>query len=433
MKTNDVRESAFQRRAKGTGTVYKLSGKRAKPWVASVTTGRNINTGKQIQTIQGYFSTREDAIDCLTLHMLKSKNIVPDEIKDVPNLEHKYVNFIYSLIDQKIVPADVREIKDSSLINSMFMVKVAQEGINIKFEKAIALSTDVPTVEEIWYRLLDTDLKHLTNRSMANYRVSFNNIKKLHNKKINTIAYDDLQSIFDDLMQKGTGHSKMNNIKIVLNYIFRYAMKYDWIEKNYVQFVDFNETLKVEDKKPKEAFDKDTLRLIYSHSDNDLICMSLLVMSWTGMRPSEFLDIKKENIHLEERYMIGGIKTKNGINRIIPIHECIVPYIKKIMNNDSEYLLSIKGRKVSYNKFLHYFDSLKIKIKIDDKYTPHCGRHTFATICDESKLNEFLVKKIAGHSARDLTKDVYTHVTAERLINEINKLPSIKEYLYNIC
>ena len=429
MKTNDVRESAFQRRAKGTGTVYKLSGKRSKPWVASVTTGRNINTGKQIQTVQGYFSTREDAIDCLTLHMLKSKNIVPDEIKDVPNLEHKYVNFIYSLIDQNIVSADVREIKDSSLINSMFMVKVAQEGINIKSEKAIALSTDVPTVEEIWYRLLDTDLKHLTNRSMANYRVSFNNIKKLHNRKINTIAYDDLQSIFDDLMKKGTGHSKMNNMKIVLNYIFRYAMKYDWIEKNYVQFIDFNETLKEEDKKPKEAFDKDTLRLIYSHSENDLICMSLLVMSWTGMRPSEFLGIRKENIHLEERYMIGGIKTKNGINRIIPIHECIIPYIKELMKNDSKYLFSIKGRKVSYENYLYHFNFLKKNLRINDKYTPHCGRHTFATVCDESELNEFLVKKIAGHSARDLTKDVYTHVTTERLIKEIDLLPSIAEYI----
>lgn len=429
MKTSNVRESAFQRRAKGTGTVYKLSGKRSKPWVASVTTGRNINTGKQIQTVQGYFSTREDAIDCLTLHMLKSKNIVPDEIKDVPNLEHKYVNFIYSLIDQNIVPADVREIKDSSLINSMFMVKVAQEGINIKSEKAIALSIDVPTVEEIWYRLLDTDLKHLTNRSMVNYKASYNNIKKLHNRKINTIAYDDLQSIFDELMKKGTGHSKMNNMKIVLNYIFRYAMKYDWIEKNYVQFIDFNETLKEEDKKPKEAFDKNTLRLIYSHAENDLICMSLLVMSWTGMRPSEFLGIRKENIHLEERYMIGGIKTKNGINRIIPIHECIIPYMKELMNNDSKYLFSIKGKKVVYGKYLYHFDLLKKNLNIDDKYTPHCGRHTFATVCDESKLNEFLVKKIAGHSARDLTKDVYTHVTTERLIKEIDLLPSIAEYV----
>ena len=206
-------------------------------------------------------------------------------------------------------------------------------------------------------------------------------------------------------------------------------MKYDWIEKNYVEFVKFQETLEDSDKKKKTAFDKNTLAALYSLAENDLIAISILVMCWTGMRPTEFLEIKKENVHLEERYMIGGIKTKAGINRIIPIHECIVPYIKLLMNNKSKYLFALNDAEIGYPIYLYHFDSLKKNHEIDSKYTPHCGRHTFATICNEYELNEYLVKVIIGHSTNDLTKDVYTHAKTERLVNEVNKLPSIKDYI----
>lgn len=48
------------------------------------------------------------------------------------------------------------------------------------------------------------------------------------------------------------------------------------------------------------------------------------------------------------------------------------------------------------------------------------------SLANEYGLNEFLVKKIMGHSSRDLTKDVYTHVDTQRLIDEINKIPVLK-------
>lgn len=139
-------------------------------------------------------------------------------------------------------------------------------------------------------------------------------------------------------------------------------------------------------------------------------------MIYTGMRPSELLKLKKEDIHLEERYIVGGIKTKNGINRIIPIHGCISKYVKNL--SDSNILGS------TYQNYLYHFNKCKDALKFE--CTPHSGRHTFATLANEFELNEFLVKKIMGHSAKDLTKDVYTHVDTKRLIDEINKLPDLR-------
>lgn len=62
------------------------------------------------------------------------------------------------------------------------------------------------------------------------------------------------------------------------------------------------------------------------------------------------------------------------------------------------------------------------------KHNLYDARHTFATLCNEFELNDYLVKKMMGHSCKDLTKDVYTHASIERLVNEVNKLPGKNEY-----
>ena len=50
--------------------IYKLPGKRRKPWAASKTTGWEINTktnqSKQVKKAIGYFSTRKEALEALT-------------------------------------------------------------------------------------------------------------------------------------------------------------------------------------------------------------------------------------------------------------------------------------------------------------------------------------------------------------------------------
>lgn len=49
------------------GTVYKLQGKRRRPWIARVTTGWTPE-GKQIRQIIGCFATKTEGMDALALH-----------------------------------------------------------------------------------------------------------------------------------------------------------------------------------------------------------------------------------------------------------------------------------------------------------------------------------------------------------------------------
>ena len=46
----------------------------------------------------------------------------------------------------------------------------------------------------------------------------------------------------------------------------------------------------------------------------------VLIGIYSGFRPQELVLIRTENVFLDDGYIIGGIKTSNGIDRVVPIH-----------------------------------------------------------------------------------------------------------------
>ena len=69
----------------------------------------------------------------------------------------------------------------------------------------------------------------------------------------------------------------------------------------------------------------------------------ILFMVYSGFRISGFLSLDIRNINMEENYMIGGIKTDAGRDRIVPIH----PLIKNIL---SGFMDEAKARRKNYQE-----------------------------------------------------------------------------------
>ena len=135
------------------------------------------------------------------------------------------------------------------------------------------------------------------------------------------------------------------------------------------------------------------------------------------------LDIKIENVHIEDRYMVGGKKTKAGKDRIIPISRKIEPFIKKYyeQNKDKIYLITNAfGRQMQYSNYRREkWDNIIEKMKFE-KHLPHDARHTFASLMDSAGANKLCIKRIIGHASQDITEDIYTHKTLEELIEAID-------------
>lgn len=116
-------------------------------------------------------------------------------------------------------------------------------------------------------------------------------------------------------------------------------------------------------------------------------------------------------------FIKGGVKTKAGKNRMIPIHSLIYPIIEERYNANSVYLIENEsGDKMNLKTYHRYYWKPTLdKIGITAPYTPHFTRHTFRTKMDNAGVNKRVMDLIMGHSSRDVGDRVYNHKTLEQL------------------
>lgn len=408
-----MKTSQRQRRPKGLGSISFLGIGRARPYTATIEGSGSAVDGSRHRYTLGTFATREQAGKCLDIYFLKALDVMPAIVRDKPAYEEQYLQFIREMAQKGIVASDPRDIDNADIINQIFLARLAKEGIELRNVKPISTA---PTLAEIWERVKAADLRNLQSPStVKNYDTAFKHLQLIHHVPIDMLTLKDIQPIFDQQMREHASYAKMNRMRIVLNHCYKHALKYDLASTNYAQYVDFYESR--EEVETRQPFDDGTIRQLWALRD-DPDAQAVLVMIYTGMRPGEFTTIRKDHVHLEERYMIGGIKTAAGKDRIIPIHEAIAPFIGQMLQRSRNAWLFGSGR---YQAYLRSSYSV-LKKRMGFSYTPHSCRHTFATLAKLSGMDEYARKKIMGHSCKDLTDDVYTHAPIAYLIQEVNKL-----------
>lgn len=292
--------------------------------------------------------------------------------------------------------------------------------VNASTAIAVQFQFDAPTFQECWNVIYAKKIVKKTAGTQRSYRSAYKRFSSLYERKINTITLRDLQPIFDNAMKLGASRSLLCTMKCILNYIYDYALKYDYAFKRYPDYIEWEATVQgVIEHKP---FTKEEIVKIYEASNNSRLCELVLIYIYTGMRPMELINMTSENVHLDDNYMVGGLKTNAGRNRIIPIHPLIKPYIIHLLERNKRYLLSNICDRHGVNNYRESMFYPVMEILGMDHY-PYDTRHTFATLCNEYHVDDYAIKKMMGHSCNDITKDVYTHAYLDYLQEQIRKLP----------
>lgn len=256
-----------------------------------------------------------------------------------------------------------------------------------------------------WYKT--TPLEMETKRG---YKSALKQVPHLHNRKLRDIKIIELKDAMRDLRP-----ATQANFKYIMKHVYLLGIEHEAVDR------DLSVFLKPEqgEKKQRKPFSVEEIAKIkaFDHEFNDIT----VILLYTGMRISEILEMKRENVNLEERYFYGGKKTTTGKTRITPIHDEILPIVERFYNKGTDYLITNeKGGRVSYQVYLtDYWYKLRGYLETD--HTPHCTRHTFVTFARRCGLDRDLVKKIVGHSNKDVT-DIYDHSDIEELLGEVNKL-----------
>ena len=273
------------------------------------------------------------------------------------------------------------------------------------------ITRETITFERVYHLWSKEHFKKVSDSSIERYSNAYKKYcKSLYKMRFKDIRLSHLQGVIDD---SGMAHPTRASIKTLFNVLFTYAMKNDIVEKNYSQYVDVG---KREGKINRKPFTLQEIQKIFDNVNAIDYMDTILIMIYTGLRVGELLDLKIKNIHLDERYMIGGFKTEAGTDRIIPINKKIEPYIRKYyeQNKDKEYLIiNSLGRPFTYSNYRREkWDNMMEKLELDG-HRPHDCRHTFATLMDNSNANKLAIKRIMGHASPDITDSVYTHKTLD--------------------
>lgn len=148
----------------------------------------------------------------------------------------------------------------------------------------------------------------------------------------------------------------------------------------------------------------------------------LEILYATGIRLSEMLNLRRNNIGLNDRTL--KVLGKRNKERVIPfgenLYELLTSYIDFYENNIAEgngnyyIFVTAKGRKLypkAVYRIVHKYLEMVTTIS---KKSPHVIRHTFATHLLNNGADLNAIKAILGHSSLAATQ-VYTHNSIEQL------------------
>ena len=215
-------------------------------------------------------------------------------------------------------------------------------------------------------------------------------------------------------------YSSKKAIKNLFSLLYKYAMSIDLIDRNYATFLKLPPNMQSKLHKP---FSNEELQVLWENTE-DFVVKVVLILCYTGLRPSELLNIERKNVFLNERYMIGGSKTTLGTNRRIPIAEKIYPFIDFFytmsIEANNKYLITgnVRKGKVSYSTLANKWHNSDLKIIRE--HLPHDGRHTCNTLLDNADVKESIKNLILGHVGKTINEKVYTHKTIEQLKQAID-------------
>lgn len=277
------------------------------------------------------------------------------------------------------------------------------------------------TLKEVYEKWSEDKYEEISQSNINGYKAAWKLCSPIENMKMIDIKIDHIQKVADE---SGKNKPTLKKFKTLMNELFKYAVIHDIIskEKNMVEYLNISKAGNP-NALNRNPFTKSEIHRLWNITDTNEYYSVVLMLIYSGVRISEMLDLKKENVNINEQYFnVVASKTKSGI-RTVPIADKVLPFFNHWYNkNNCEYLLSTPEG--SHFEYRNYYDSYWTPLMqtINAKHTPHDTRHTCVSLLTTAKVDERFIQKIVGHKGQGVTRQVYTHLEIKELLEEINKI-----------
>ncbi|MYY70806.1 site-specific tyrosine recombinase XerD [Lactobacillus salivarius] len=241
------------------------------------------------------------------------------------------------------------------------------------------------------------------------------------------------KEVIVNYMQSEKNNNKANSsiLRSVssLRKFFQYLAQEKIIEKDPMLLID---TPKKKQHLPQVLTKEEVEKLLRSPNTGQVLGLRdramLELMYATGLRISEIINLKLEDLHLT----MGTLQTlgKGYKERIVPVGDEAIKWVNRYLEEARPKLL--KQKRSNY-LFLNFhgnnltrqgvWKNLKAEVRkagIQKNITPHTLRHSFATHILENGADLRIVQELLGHADISTTQ-IYTHLSNKQLADIYNR------------
>ena len=277
------------------------------------------------------------------------------------------------------------------------------------------------TLDELFELWKEKKMIKLGKSNQGSLRSAYKHCKKYSKMRYKEIKAYHMQDSIDNC---GKGYSTQGAIKNLWGHLDKLALELDVISRCYSDLLTSDPIPETN----RDRFSDEEIEAVWNmyeefQTGKDFETLpvewidSVLVFLYSGFRISELLNMKVVNINLDDGTFLGGVKTKAGKGRIVPIHPLILDIVKDRIKQGNEYLLTLNGKKVSQTYYRDYWK--KLMDYMDIEKTPHECRHTFESKLDSAGANRKCIDLMMGHKSKDVGNRVYNHKTLQELKDAI--------------
>lgn len=287
-------------------------------------------------------------------------------------------------------------------------------------------------------------IKHATKES---YQGRYDNRIKpvIGDMLLTDVRPMNCQVVLNDCMNQDDASGSMAKVRCIMKEMFEAAIENQMISTNPI-----TSSVKYRQDKPAErrVFTKEEQKEFKKLCKNSVYGDAFIFILNTGLRIGELTALKWTNVDFEDKSIyIDATAFLNNTTKEIEENSPksfaayrTIPLTQEALN----ILLKIKkqqrGHKLSYvfynsngsriiekdaNKALKRI--VKGKMGIEDRFTPHSLRHTFATRCAEAGVKPNILQTLLGHERIATTMDLYVHTMKDELYSGIAQLNLINE------
>ncbi len=337
-------------------------------------------------------------------------------------------------------------------------------------EHGLCKSTSKLTLNN-WFEIWLNNYKspNLKKTTLQNYLSLYNNHLRntLGTCILSQIKPIHIQQLYNDFLITGHSATSLQTLHSLLHNIFEVATRNDLITKNPC-LATVRPTACHHERQVLTLEEQNQL-LTFIQQEKWNFCEPIITtLLGTGIRIGELLGLKWEDIDFEKKtisinrtlvytknektgkfgFEMQSPKTRHS-KRILPMHPNVESALKRQFNNQQKLrqqnkwktlrgfetliFTGYKGHPLLTASVQNMLNRLVADIQKNSELPlcnikhlhPHMMRHSFATRCFEADIPPKTVQTLLGHSNIQMTLDLYTHVSEEKKLKDMQKLISI--------